>query len=71
MVLSRITNRTVRPGNSSRAKPYATSEEDSIAPATDSTVMIEVLKNQRVNGSAVQPSLKLFQRSGRVNSCGG
>ena len=71
MVLSRITNRIVRPGNSRRAKPYATSDEDTIAPVTDSRVMVEVLRNQRVNGSAPQPSLKLFQRSGRVNSCGG
>ena len=71
IVLSRITNRAVRPGNSRRANPYATSEEEVTAPVTDSRVMTEVLKNQRVNGSAVQPSLKLFQRSGRVNSCGG
>ena len=46
VAMSRL-NRSVRPGKRNRAKPYATSVQDSKVPIVEMTAMAMVLKSSR------------------------
>src|SRR4051794_25533973 len=62
IVAMRTTNRTFRPGKRNRAKPYATSTDESTAPIVLSTAIAIVLKNSRGKFSCDQTVEKFSSR---------